>query len=507
MNKIYYNNIDPFKDISYVPFVSYEMQSDGYISLKETITLNGEIIADCQSGISGIFLKQKNLINNFSKNYSNFQIKENENILYSCENAIIKSIEFDDANYAYIVPYSITIDCYEKDFFSGQYGVTDMKDTFNIDENDDQSVIIIHNVSAKGFNNTNSAIYNATNWVYAHSGIANAPQAQFIKMNNGNLPFLVSLEEEIDRFDGSCSIKETYTFDRAELGSGILRYRADIKTDKLNFNTVSIVGSIDMGLYGTIEMARTRYKTLDLYSIAAHLYRKSTDLNDLSSIILDSSVDEDLTKNSLNFKVTYNNDNSQLIKVETRARLNIGYDLSNSKSTASISSKITSRNGIKTQRYQDVLAYFTKNFNPVSEFQKNIYGVSYNLSHMRHESENVTLNEKNGYIEYSCTWNIMPLNMYLPCYIKAGQLKATATPRLNDYNFIPVLCNNWNAYLKGYKWASLTVDGQLNVYPGAESAALAWARSLSHYGTERSRSESNNPGSVSFQYRGEQIEA
>jgi hypothetical protein len=504
MNTIFYNNNNAFENISYTPFVSYQMESDGYISSKEIIVLNGEIIADCISGASGIFAKQKKLVNNFSKNYANFEIKEKNNTLYSCENAVIKSIDFENSDYAYIVPFSVEIECYEKNFFSGQYGVYDMENAFDIQEGADQSVTITHTISAKGFNNNNSAIYNATSWVYANSGISNMPQANFIKLNNGNSPFLVSLEEEIDRFNGSCSIKETYSFDQAELGNGLLRYKIEIKTDKLTFNTVSLVGSIDMGQYGSMSAARQRYSGLDLYSIAAHLYRKATDLNDLSAVVVEYSIDEDLIKNTLNFKINYNNDNSPVVKVETRAKLDVGHDLANTRSIASISSRITSRNGIKTKRFQDALSYFSNNFNPLSEFQKSIYGVSYNLAHMRHESESVTVNEKNAFIEYNCVWTIMPINMSLPCYIKGGQLRATLTPKINEYNFVPVLCPNWTAFLKGYKWASKSLDGQLIVYVGKESEALSWARAFAAgYSVLRVKSESSSSGSVSFQYRSE----
>jgi hypothetical protein len=506
MNTIFYNNKDAFENISYTPFVSYQMESDGYISSKEIFVLNGEIIADCPSAASGIFAKQKMLINNFSKNYANFQIKEENNSLYSCDNAAIKSIDFEDSDYAFIVPFSIEIECYEKNFFSGQYGVYDMENIFDIQEGADQSASIAHTISAKGFNNNNSAIYNATNWVYANSGIDNMPQAQFVKLNNGNAPFLVSLQEEIDRFNGSCSIKEIYSFDQAELGNGLLKYRLEIKTDKLNFNTASLVGSIDMGRYGSMSTARQRYASLDFYSIAAHLYRKATDLNDLSAIVVDHSIDEDLTKNTLNFKITYNNDNSPLVKIETRAKLDIGNDLTNTRSVASINSRITSRNGIKTKRFQDALSYFSTSFNPLSEFQKNIHGINYNLAHMRHESDSVTVNEKNAFIEYNCTWTIMPINMNLPCYIKGGQLKMTLTPQINEYNFVPVLCSNWAAFFKGFKWSSKSLDGQLSVYSGNESAAILWARNLAGgFGVQRVATESSSSGSVSFQYRYELI--
>jgi hypothetical protein len=305
MNKIYYNNIDAFSGISYTPFVSYSLQSDGYISAKETINLDGEIVSDCISGISGIFAKQKKLIENFSKNYSNLEIKEGSQTIYSCDNTIVTSINFEESDYAYIVPFSIEIECYDKDFFSGQYGVYELENTFDIEEQEDQSVIISHNVSAKGFNNKNSAIYNAVNWVRNNSGIAGIPQMAFIKLDNGNSPILTEISEEIDRFNASCSIRESYVFDQAVTGLGLLRYTADIQTSNKDFNTVSLQGSIDMGRYGSVEQARNRYKQLDLYSIAAHLYRKATSLNDLSAILVNSNITEDLTKNSLNFELLF----------------------------------------------------------------------------------------------------------------------------------------------------------------------------------------------------------
>lgn len=506
MNQIYYNN-NSFEGICYTPFVSYSLESDGYISAKELITLHGEILADCESGISGIFLKQKNLLNNYSKNYSKFEIKEDSKTIFSCDYAVVKSINFEESDYAYIVPFSIDLECYEKDFFSGNYGVYDLENSFDFQEQDDQSVIIEHTVSAKGFNNKNSAIYNAVNWVYSNSGLANIPQTALINLNNGNLPFLIEVTETIDRFNGSCSITEIYAFDQANIGSGLVRYSADIKTDKKEFNTISLKGSVEMGRYGSISAARNRYKQLNLYNIAAHIYRKSTGLNDLSAIILKYSINEDLIKNSLNFTVEFNNDNSSPIQVVSEASIERGNNLLNNKYIASIRSRITYRDGIKSQRFQEVKDYFDNKYNPVTEFQKNMSFFNYDIGLFRHTEDNVVMNEKEAYIEYNCSWSVLNVNKFLPCYVKGGDLKLEVGPRLNDYNFVPVLCPNWAAFFKGYKWAYARVAGQLTVYPGNESSALSWARTLSSQagGVETFFSESSSEGNVSFEYRKEQI--
>lgn len=483
MNTIHYNNKDAFSGICYTPFVSYDIESDGNISAMEKIVLEGELLYDCLSGASGIFYKQKKLIDNFNKNYSRFEIKENTKTIFSCENAIIKSIEFDESDYAFTVPFSIELECYEKNFFSGQYGVNEIENNFLIEESDDQIVSIQHLIFAKGFNNNNSAIYNATNWVYQHSGLQNMPLASFINMSNGNAPILVEVSEEIDRFNGTCSIKETYSFDQAQIGNGILRYNVDIKNDPKNFNTVTVNGSIEMGRYGNISQAKERYKTLNFYDIAAHIYRKSTGLNDLSAFIVQESVNEDLTKNSLKFNIIYNNDNSPTIKVETVAAIEEGFDLTNNKRIATMSSKISSRIGIKSQRYQDVLNYFLTTFNPLQEFLKNMPGWLYSypdpkpffsFGDFKLSQEKVSNNEKQGFIQYDCSWTINGFNRFIPCYIKKLEMNSSRSLPQIDYSLQQSRCTTWTAWIRGRKFETNSMNGQASTFKGFEDKAANW---------------------------------
>jgi len=504
MNKIYYNNKDVFSGICYTPFISYSLESDGHISAKESITLHGEIFTDCISGSSGIFLKQKNLLNNFLKNYAKLSVLENSKEIYSCSNAIIKSIDFEESNYAYALPFSIEIDCYEKDFFSGAYGVYDIENVFDLKEQENQVVEISHKISAKGFNNENSAIYNALNWVHLNSGLASMPTSAFINMANGNTPILSQVAEKINRFEGTVSIEENYIFDQAMLGNGLVRYTADINVDKKNFNTISLRGQIFMGIYGNINAAKDRYKSIDWYSEAAHIYRKSTYLNDLSAIPVKYSVKEKIVENLLEFEIIYNNDNSPLIKVETSASFDNGLSVSKSVSTASIKSKITSRSGIITERYKNVLDYFKNNFNPVQEFIKNMPSsiINYDFGNFKLIDDSVKFSEKNGEIEYSCVWSVNKINKYLPCYIKSISMDLETGPEISDYNFVQVLCADYLAFVKGKKWRYNKVGGQMSVYPGYETSALDWAFSLLGAGrlALHTSSKSTN-GNINFEYK------
>lgn len=510
MNEIYYNNVNPFQGVCYTPFVSYSLESDGHILAKESITLHGEIFSDCASGISGIFAKQRKMLSCFSDNYMPLTIKENSKAIFTCDHAIIESIEFEESDYAYVVPFTIDIQCYQKDFFSGHCGVYEMENSFRFDEQKDQSVEIIHTVSAKGFNNQNPAIYNATSWVYQNSGLSNLPDPMLVNLSNGNVPFLVELEEVVDRFEGSCSIIETYSFDQAHIGLGLLRYVVDINIDKKGFNTVSLKGSVELGRYSSMDLVRARYNQVDLYSIAAHIYRKSTGLNDLSAIKLKYSIKENLTTNSLEFNVDFNNDNSPIIQVKSEASIEKGESVMGAATIASITSKITSRDGLLNERMVAIENYFNTTYNPIIEFIKNMPTsfFDYDISLFRHVEDNVSVNKVDGSIDYKCIWNVANINRFLPCYVKGGDLKLESGPQLNEYNFIPVLCPSWAAFLKGYKWAYYKVVGKLNVYPGYENAALAWARNLplAFFGSEETaNSESWSEGSISFDYQRERI--
>jgi|694.fasta_scaffold31050_3 hypothetical protein len=468
MNEIWYNNKNAFSGICYTPFVSFNRESDGWWQSIDTFNLEGEIVG-CGVGFSGMLLKQQQLVSNFAQNFKNFQIKEDNNIIYNADNVIIRDISFDESNYAYILPFTVNVEVFDPLSFSGKHFVTNPVDEFVVEENNNRSVNISHSVSANGVTNKNAAIYNARNWVYSRTGLNNFIKPAFINIHDNNLPTLVSISEFSDRLNGTYSIKEDYIFDQANIVTGIIRYSNTINKDLDNFTTVSINGSIEGGLGNNIQNVRNQYKTLDLWSLAFDVYSGCTNNGDLNSFYLTSGVNENLQSNTIEFNAVFNNDNSPIIAVKSTASFNLGYDIQADQDSAEMVSEITCRVGNQSERYTRVVDYFNTKFNPLNEFIKNIDEFNnndYNLSYFKLAQENVTYSESASKIIYKCNWSINKINTVIPCYIKSLTYGITKSYSLQQYEFKQPLCSEWSAYGTHEQPQTIQIQGNASFESG-----------------------------------------
>jgi hypothetical protein len=285
MNKIYYNSKDAFNNISYTPYVALQRESDGWWQSVNNISLEGEIVC-CGSDFNQIIDKQNNLLRNFSENFKTLEIKENDSSIFLADYVMIEDIQFEESDYAYILPYKINLKYFDKNSFSGAFYVTDPEDSFKFESDNEKLINISHTVSAVGLNANKTAIENACSWVYGRTGIGNT-KPFFISMHNFAKPILTSVSEIIDRINAKCLVTEEYSFDQAHQGDGILRYTTNISSDPYQYTSVTINGYIDGGLNLTMGNLRNRYKNLDLWSLAFNNYQKTTGKSDLNNIVLD----------------------------------------------------------------------------------------------------------------------------------------------------------------------------------------------------------------------------
>lgn len=478
MNEIWYNNKNAFSGISYTPFVSFAQSFDGWWSSSKTFSLIGEIFG-CGTDYSGIVEKQNALISNFSQNFKKFEIKENGSGLFVADYAIVKNINFDESNYAFILPYTVDIEVYDANAFSGEYFVQDPENSFEFIENEDDTVSMTHAVSAIGVTASLPAIKNATNFVYANTGLKNMPFPAFIRIQQNSNPILTSITETIDRMNGSHSLIENYTFDQSQTGQGLLRYNVDISYDKFNFSTAAINGTIEAGISGSISSIRNRYKALDLWSLAFDVYSGCTNSGDLNSIYISSGVDEDLSNKKISFSVSFNNDNSPLVYIDSNSTYNLSYS-TDSTDSASLNSVIKCRAGTPIEKMARVSGFFKTSFNPLREFSNNISGLisDYNITYFRQSSESLSQNELDGSIDYSTAWDISKQNANLPCYIKNISYTITKKYPLQQYEFAQPLCSDWSAYGTHISKTNVSFDGQMQIEKGKSSQARQYIESL-----------------------------
>lgn len=482
MNEIWYNNKNAFSGICYTPFVSFSRESDGWWQSIDSFNLEGEIIG-CGTDFSGLLLKQQNLINNFSQNFKNFEIKENGQIIFNANSVIVKDISFDESNYTYTLPFTISLEIFDPLSYSGEYYVTNPVDQFSIEENEDRSVNIAHTVSADGITNQYAAIYNAKNWVYSKTGLGNFKKPTFIKIHNYSSPTLVSISESSNRLNGSYSVTENYIFDQANIATGLIRYNNAITKDINNFTTVTIDGRIEGGVGKNIQNLRNQYSNLDLWSLAFDIYSGCTSGGDLNSFYLTSGVTENIQSNTLNFNVAFNNDNSSLIVVTSSASYNIGYDIQAATDTAELTSEITCRAGTQSERYARVLEYFNDKFDPISEFNKNIESFNendFNLSYFKLNGENVTYSESASKIIYKCSWNINKINITIPCYIKSINYTVSKSYALQKYEFKQPLCDQWSAYGTHIQPETIQIQGDASFEDGKYDQTIDFINKLSN---------------------------
>lgn len=509
MNEIWYNNKNAFSGISYTPFVSFSQDFDGWWNSSKTFSLIGEIVG-CGTDYSGVIAKQNALISNFSKNFKKFEIKENGSGLFVSDYAIVKNINFDESNYAFILPYTIDIEAYDANMFSGQYFVRDPENSFEFVENKNDTISITHTVSAVGINTNLPAIKNATNFVYANTGLGNMPKPNFIKMHQHASPILLSISETIDRMNGSCSWVENYTFDQSQTGQGLLKYNVNVSYDKFGFSTATINGTLDGGISGSMDLIRNRYKNLDLWSLAFDIYSGCTNSGDLNSIYISSGVDEDMSNKKISFSVSFNNDNSPLVYIDSNATYNLSYG-SDGSDSASLNSVIRCRAGTPIERMARTSGFFQTSFNPLQEFNKNISGLAndYNVAYFKQSSESLSENELEGSISYSTTWDINKQNSNLPCYIKNISYTVTKKYPLQQYEFAQPLCSDWSAYGTHFSKTNISFDGQMEIEKGTGSQAKQYIESLAskyRLGIIKNKTftdESSN-GRISFQIEWEE---
>jgi hypothetical protein len=465
MTQIKYNNIDPFSGICYTPFVTFDKESDGWWNSTNSFTLEGQIIC-CGLSVEQVIEKRNNLIKNFSENFKTFEIIDNGSAIHNSKFAYINSIEFDDSDYNYILPFSVSISIHDYNAFSGSYFVQNPENRFEIYENQDGTISINHGVSAEGIQNDNTAIQNACDWVYGLTGLKNFPGLAFISSGQAacDIPYpsLVSISESIDRINGKCEVSEQYILDPILSGyenAGILRYTVNVEEKQDDFSRSQIRGEIKGGLNDNINAIRSRYKDLDLWSICAEAYLKSTSKNDLNNEPVEFSIDENTDEKTISFEMSFSNDNSPLVYIESTSEFNKDLDPESTEgNSATLNSTIYCKRGLQKERYQNVLDFFKNNFSPENEYLKNVTDISeeINLQNMIRDSESYKEDEQNATISYNCSWREVPKidNENLPCFVKNLSINIKKTNPIQQYNFSRPLCADWAAvgtFISKYK--------------------------------------------------------
>lgn len=326
------------------------------------ISLQGQLTGACPNDFNQLISGQNNLISGFSRDFKPFTISENGRTIFTSDTCTVRSINFDQSKYVKMLNYTIELDCYERDLFTQSFGVLDPVNEYTFTENDDQSLNINHNISARGINtSTYSAMDNARNYVYALTGYN--PSIIPININSSNYtPLLRSYTENINRLNGTYGIQESYIVDisnNAHINSQYFtRYTTTTnKSINSDFDSISLQGSIQGSKRTPFSEIRYYASGLNLFNICANDFGSSAQLN---NIPISLSFDENQAANTINFNATYD---TNIISDVTHSstsyfdpNTDISKDTITSITSVSISGPIVTRGGNLKQKHESAKA-------------------------------------------------------------------------------------------------------------------------------------------------------
>lgn len=351
--QVFYNGANFFSGENQpVPLYS---QTDEFIKygqnwgVKESLTLNGELI---YCDYSGLIELQEKLITHFGKDFQTFEVYEDNQLVFEKPLVKINNISFDESRYVGVLPYTIELECYPSGGFGSLFGVLDPEDSWEFNEEEDQTLSISHTISCKGFNTSsvrNNALDNAKNFVLSKTGWNSSVTPTFIcsKKFPDFKPCLTDFSENINRFNGTYSVTETYKSDLYYSGYGILRFTTDLSSGIDSFVTINIQGNVEGCKNSPFENVRSRAVEFDKFAQASLHYYEATNLKDLNPSALESGYNEDSVNKKIEFNASFDNDPRPDVFVNYTTDISSGIE--SQLYTASINGTVEGRGNLKTR--------------------------------------------------------------------------------------------------------------------------------------------------------------
>ena len=265
------------------------------------------------------------------KNFQTFKVVGHDTT-FTLHNCTVNSLSFGEANYVGLVTYSISLTGYldeisgGKAFYENNYGITNPVDTWSYSEAGGIGKLT-HNISAVGyktdrFNGNIDAFLKAKSFVESRKGLTNKISAFFISnVHPDSALILSSLSENVNRFSGSYSITEEYSFatNRSSVDAGLesglplvqtknilTTYNIDFSDDHgEDFVSLTLSGSVDGSKDSGVlwEDIRNDFKSLQFYDLANKAYINH---------IVRGGVNIELNKNPAAFSIKPDKDGKKI---------------------------------------------------------------------------------------------------------------------------------------------------------------------------------------------------
>lgn len=320
MITFYYNDVDVFNGICQTPLLERQEETvwtGRSLARIDTIILSGKIkTTSCTGGFSTTYSLAQELIRRFSVNFKNFDIIDGSNIIFSHNQTIVDSVTIEESAFFNMIPFQVKLICY-KDSYAELYGVLEPEERWSYEENLDKTVSITHTVSCRGLTDSADGIENARNFISAFLGYSTsrAPTPIFSEssFSVSSSPVLISKSESINRHTAGVSITETYLWDnsnRSGSASCVLLYSMETSYDDKGVS-ISISGSVQGAMGGSIESTRTAFATINFYTIANQEYQSLyQSAGTLPSKPISFSVNETSGVNRIEFTTVYRNEST-----------------------------------------------------------------------------------------------------------------------------------------------------------------------------------------------------
>ena len=338
------------------PFVSKSFSNEfvgGNIwATRVSVDLNGSIALLPKDGegsgnnYEALSIKRNKIAEAFagalSKNFLDFQVSGG-GADFLLKNCTVDSVSFSESNYVGLVNYSITISGYknDKDFLLDNYGVLSPVDSWQYSEQAGGATVT-HTISAQGVNTNNkipNAFAKAKAFVDSKKGTSNKVNQILIRNAHPNSTLiLTNTSETVNRLSGSYSITENYTIATSDssLSKGEEASLPSIQTANilttysmsfqdshgsdfvsLNFSG-SIIGNQDSSV--TWDQVKNDFKSRDFYQLANKAYKRyitgsesvrsgTGENTDLHKTPVTFSIDPNEDAKTINFQITYDNNN------------------------------------------------------------------------------------------------------------------------------------------------------------------------------------------------------
>lgn len=403
---------------------NYEYKGDVRILERDSITLRGELTG-CNSG--DLVTARNSILTLFSDNFKNLDVSG----VGVFTGVRVESIAFDQSPYLQTLPYTITMSHYPSGGFQVAYGVSEPTNQWSYTEQEDQTLQITQEVSARGVNTEpgefgGNALDNAKNFVTSQlTGAWEIPRPYLIDTKDTNFKcYLTSFNTNIDKMSNTVSATRSFRTDPTDLeGNIILRYNQQVEQAEGERVKISYDGVIDAGVSGYITNAPSTTASNNLSGIRDRYEEFKSSID--ASVFLNERVTEDTEINRLTFGLTfYSGDNEPNIIDDFTITLQ--EDSNSSLVSVSINGTISPKEGcLNTGNLANIKAFYdgpNHKYQICEEIYKEFYTIGRGCA-INKPSE-VFLNEKALTTNQSINENLETL---------------TYTTNYNDRNLM-----NWN---------------------------------------------------------------